>query len=426
MARKGVIILILFVGLINTVRSACEPDVYQSKRIICDDWQSLVEVTVSKPWKEIAVKQQDSDTACDYGAFKQFPGATYLILKGLSFTSIGASCFSGLSSIDDVDLQNNKIVDFDLTSLNNSEVGRLTLDRNMITELNFGKIWLPKVRHIKLYGNRLDALKITDNQLPEIIDISAAHNRIKDIDIHLKNLYSLDLSENVISSLTKERLSSDTLEFLHLEHNEIRHFNLDSLSNLPKLKELYITQNNISILDASYNNISKVELDAENLNIESPRWENPFFVRLYWEKVEQLSLSHNAIETFYLNWFLSASIGIQELNLDHNQLTEIMPGAFLALKELFVLDLSHNQIKTVHKMAFRGLYKLSTLNLAHNCILSLEAGTFNGMSSIVSIDLGRNLLTHFPIPGWDGQNNTKIVMDEYHVSSFNRVHVGEI
>ena len=65
-------------------------------------------------------------------------------------------------------------------------------------------------------------------------------------------------------------------------------------------------------------------------------------------------------------------LGLEELNLDHNQLTTLPQGVFDPLVRLRVLDLSHNQLATLPQGVFDPLVRLRVLDLSHNHLVGMR------------------------------------------------------
>lgn len=85
-----------------------------------------------------------------------------------------------------------------------------------------------------------------------------------------------------------------------------------------------------------------------------------------------LDLSQNQIDTLGKNKFISYSI-LNMLNISHNKLKEILPGAFEGLQELKYLSLQGNHIRYnsagFHPRAFKPLVNLKHLNIQQTFIL---------------------------------------------------------
>ncbi|XP_025196872.1 protein slit [Melanaphis sacchari] len=81
---------------------------------------------------------------------------------------------------------------------------------------------------------------------------------------------------------------------------------------------------------------------------------------------------------------------IVELRLEQNQITEILPKAFVKYKRLRRIDLSKNQITKISVDAFQGLKSLTSLMLYGNKIKDLPGGVFHGLTSLQLLLLNAN------------------------------------
>lgn len=394
------LLLIVVVVCVGGLHSICVPDKFIDARTECSTWQDILEITAPQPWRQLRVLRQEEPTVCEGSPFAVVPEVTLLLLQELSFTAIAADCFSGATaSVDEIDLSQNQITRFDLAAVHNSTIAKLTLDHNKIKTLNFEGVSLPQLRHLKVRSNQLESLTLADDKgLPNIIQVNAVKNGIRDLRVSLNNLYSLFLSVNEIKVLDKEHIRGDSLEFLHIENNAFERLSLDWFSNLPRIREIHATHNNFSYFDCSSSNISKLTLTEESLIVEkSTKWGQSFFISLFWDKVDQLNVSHNALDEFSVPLASRGSFAVQELNLDHNRLKMIGTRAFSAMKNLFYLDLSHNRIESISRDAFKGLHKLHTLKINDNCLLQWDTATMDSLYSLITLNLARNLLTTYSL-----------------------------
>lgn len=396
-----IFLFLILLGSIDRTIGICRKDPHQSW-MECEEWQNVLDLKEPQEWQRLSMKRNPErpvPIVCENSPFKNFPNLTVLNLQQFSLSSIGVDCFDGpmRRSIDEIDLTNNTITSFDATSLNNSEVATLILDRNKITELNLEGILLPKLRRLRVQSNELRSLKLGDYEFPELMNVLAWGNRIEDLDIKLKNVYALMLSQNQIRSL--ENIQAPELHFLVVEDNRLESLNLTSFSELLKLQEVYAHGNDIKSVDGSHCNLVSVKLTENKLAVELNEKEQAYFIKLDWSKVLQLNLSYNAIEEYsYSPEEEFAIFGVQEMNLNNNKITEIRDNTFSAMRELVYLDLSHNKIAAISESSFKGLTKLNTLKVNNNCLRQLDAETFISFNAIVKLDLSTNLLSSFPIP----------------------------
>uniref|UniRef100_A0A671UBR3 Adhesion G protein-coupled receptor A2 n=1 Tax=Sparus aurata TaxID=8175 RepID=A0A671UBR3_SPAAU len=81
------------------------------------------------------------------------------------------------------------------------------------------------------------------------------------------------------------------------------------------------------------------------------------------------------------------------LDLKHNLISTIMPGAFQGLSELRKLDLSNNRIGCLTADMFQGLTNLTKLILSGNIISTLDPGVFQELPSLKLVNFNSDYLT---------------------------------
>ncbi|XP_058867008.1 toll-like receptor 13 [Acipenser ruthenus] len=90
--------------------------------------------------------------------------------------------------------------------------------------------------------------------------------------------------------------------------------------------------------------------------------------------------------------------GTVSLNVSHNQISALNPGAFSHLPRLASLRLDYNGLEVIQDGAFEGLGLLRSLNLSFNAIRHLCNGTFDGLHNLTELWLTNNRLATVP-PG---------------------------
>lgn len=83
---------------------------------------------------------------------------------------------------------------------------------------------------------------------------------------------------------------------------------------------------------------------------------------------------------------------IHNLNLSHNNLTQIPDNIFNKLKNVKVLNLSHNKLIKLPNKIFDNLIKLEIINISENQLTSLSENIFLKLKELTSIDLLNNYL----------------------------------
>ncbi|GFS75354.1 relaxin receptor 1 [Nephila pilipes] len=219
------------------------------------------------------------------------------------------------------------------------------------------------------------------------------------------NVEELDLSENILEFLdTKHFHLNEKLETLILKGSRVTLINKDAFKNLPHLKNLYLTNNEIGsmiegtmatnndllFLDLSYNPITVLHPDA--------------FIGL--QNLETLDLRHCLLKSLPPGVFDSL-VNLKKLYLDNNRLTSITKYVFQKLVNLEMLYISFNKIEKVHLTYWVGLEKLNTLAITENKISALEADSFGNMSSLYKLDVIGNHIKVISPDAFIGLSNLK-------------------
>ena len=90
---------------------------------------------------------------------------------------------------------------------------------------------------------------------------------------------------------------------------------------------------------------------------------------------------------------------LQVLDLAHNQIHTVDPTgrAFVAQKNLHLLDLSHNHLEILGHQTLTGLDVLHTLSLEHNKLHSMHPSSLTNCTlAIQELTLNNNFLTEIP------------------------------
>ncbi|XP_011368257.1 leucine-rich repeat-containing protein 26 [Pteropus vampyrus] len=83
---------------------------------------------------------------------------------------------------------------------------------------------------------------------------------------------------------------------------------------------------------------------------------------------------------------------VRALQLDHNRVRALPPGAFVGAGALLRLDLRENGLRWVHARAFWGLGALQQLDLSANQLEALAPGTFASLRVLRALSLADNRL----------------------------------
>ncbi|KAF7267876.1 hypothetical protein GWI33_018932 [Rhynchophorus ferrugineus] len=123
---------------------------------------------------------------------------------------------------------------------------------------------------------------------------------------------------------------------------------------------LRITDSSLTELDSLYNfNFQQLELNNDNISIIIPGFFRNF------HQLRNLSLAHNNISEIIEGVFREMT-ELQEINLSHNQIKQLDIYTFVGLKQLTYIDLSFNQLKQLPENIFSYQSSITYLNIAHN------------------------------------------------------------
>ncbi|XP_028067326.1 receptor-like protein 56 isoform X1 [Camellia sinensis] len=234
----------------------------------------------------------------------------------------------------------------------------------------------------------------------------------------LKNLETLDLSSNELSSLTMQdsKLLSNLSKMRHLDLSG-NHFDKDAfriLGALPSLKFLSLLFNQmegpLSNQELTYNlsNLEVLLLRGNLLNGTLPMEgltsfrhlqildlsENNFFASIppsigALSSLKALSLAQNNLSGSLPIQGLCKLKKLEELDLSHNHFEGILPSCLSNLRSLKFFDISLNQFTgNISPSLFGSLNSLEYIDLSHNCFEGLFSfGSFANHSNLEVFEL---------------------------------------
>ncbi|XP_039184698.1 leucine-rich repeats and immunoglobulin-like domains protein 1 isoform X1 [Crotalus tigris] len=232
----------------------------------------------------------------------------------------------------------------------------LNLSHNKLTEIDpsaFTK--LPKLREVRLNNNELTAI-------PSLGAASA----------HITSLF---LNRNRIHGIEASQLEPYvSLETLDLSSNNITEIQSGCFPVGLPIKDLYLGNNKISILDTkAFNSLSRSLLT----------------LRLNKNRIVQLP-----VKAFKLPH-------LTQLELNRNRIRLIEGLTFHGLDSLEVLKLQRNNISKLTDGAFWGLAKMEVLHLEHNVLTEVNGGSLYGLVSLQQFHLSNNLISSINPAGWN-------------------------
>ncbi|KAK3600096.1 hypothetical protein CHS0354_009108 [Potamilus streckersoni] len=324
-----------------------------------------------------------------------------LYVEGANDISMGVQTFTSNPYLQSLSIVNSRLLHLPeicdlqmLKNVNMSGNGLLKVSNSGLVCMDSTKILNLEI--IDLSRNKLKDITnlIEQTRFPKLEAFYLSGNQIRFDDANeslanIGNLQTLDLSSNLIDSLPADFIKDNlNIADLDLSNNclqriprnffansqkllrlNLRRCCLDSnllpeLVPVKKLTHLYLSQNNMGIIQQS--GAKALKANADLLVLE---------------------LSFNLIESFPESALQSLE-QLVELYLDGNLLRSISKNLFYGLKYLTRLDLQSNQIETIHFEALTSLGSLTHLNLSSNYIKDLPA--FYNLSSLLYLDASSN------------------------------------
>ncbi|XP_045777409.1 insulin-like growth factor-binding protein complex acid labile subunit [Maniola jurtina] len=367
------------------------------------------------------------------GALKNLYNLRHLYLKSNQIQKIDMESINTINHLETFDISKNLIEKIDPTlfprhweHFSNGTIFKILLSDNYITHVpNVSVDIFERFRRdskqmfaytkLDLSNNSITHIEYNAFSLLELISVDLSNNKLTDFIVNPKDLIYvryLNLSGNFLNRLYYESFSSmHSLHNFDLSHNYMEYFPDQSLSNIHNLKYLNLTFNDIlelhslritfhpegGYLDLSNNGLSALII-PENEAIG----------------LRELVLSHNNISDAYLIR-LTDQHDLKILDMSHNYIMELDESSLQLPEKLGVLDLSSNDIYRIAPSTFSRMTNLQTLRLSHNHLKTIDHGVFRGPTSLLNLDLSFNQI---------GQLDSKVFMDLQYLSFLSLRHNG--
>ncbi|XP_047741022.1 uncharacterized protein LOC108680486 isoform X2 [Hyalella azteca] len=239
------------------------------------------------------------------------------------------------------------------------------------------------------------------------------------------DLDTLDLSQNLLSSVPPAVRRCPQLRLLLLAENEIRFLSETALQGLRALQWVDLRSN--PLLTVHHRAFS--DLPVLNKLILKETRELTRLPEVNSERLEVLGVDRAALMTvpdglcrrhpslrslnLHLNALkelpdLSQCHRLKLLDLSNNGIEELHEGAFRDTEELQDLLLQHNRITALPPLAFAGLQQLQVLNLEYNHISYLHPDAFLPLKKLEDLNLGNNVFPELPNRGLEHVLHLKV------------------
>lgn len=236
----------------------------------------------------------------------------------------------------------------------------------------------------------------------------------------LRELQILDLGDNNLKSIPSDVFCPlDNLQVLNLTNNRIK--SVDRLgfgkSCGSGLRSLDLSHNELKSLTeeselTGLRRLQELRLQHNNItDISSETFNGLIPLRI-------LNISYNNIQSIPEGTFANTK-ELREVYLNNNLLFELARGVFHRLEQLLVLDLSNNQLSSAHidGGTFIGLIRLVILNLSNNALTRIDGKTFKDLFFLQILDLRNNSIGYI-------EENTFLPLYNLHTLNLaeNRLH----
>uniref|UniRef100_A0A4W5QLL6 Leucine rich repeats and immunoglobulin like domains 1 n=1 Tax=Hucho hucho TaxID=62062 RepID=A0A4W5QLL6_9TELE len=241
---------------------------------------------------------------------------------------------------------------------------------------------LPCAQNCTCNGDSVDCshLDLTDTPLDlpiRTVSLNLGHNKLTAIDVEVfSNLPNLrELSSPWLCVYTGLSLLNDlvSVETLDLSSNDITEVRGQGFPTGLQIKDLYLSNNKIQLLEAG-------ALDQLSSTLQV------------------LRLSRNRISQVPVKSFQLPKL--TQLELNRNRVRQVEGLTFQGLASLEVLKLQRNNISKLTDGAFWGLAKMKVLHLDYNSLREVNSGSLYGLSSLLQLFLSNNFISHINPDGW--------------------------
>uniref|UniRef100_A0AAQ5YLM8 Ig-like domain-containing protein n=1 Tax=Amphiprion ocellaris TaxID=80972 RepID=A0AAQ5YLM8_AMPOC len=273
----------------------------------------------------------------------------------------------------------------------------LNLGHNKLTAINVEAFAnLPNLRELRLDHNELTSIPDLGQTASKIVSLYLHHNKIRSIDgrrtRELLSVETLDLSNNDITELRGQCFPAGLqIRDLYLGNNKISVLEVSALDHLGStLQVLRLSRNRISQIPVKafqLPRLTQLELNRNRIR----QVEGLTFQGL--SSLEVLKLQRNSISklTDGAFWDLAK---MKVLHLDYNSLTEVNSGSLYGLTSLQQLFLSNNSIARINPDGWKFCQKLRELNLSYNNLTRLDEGSLAVLGDLHTLRLGHNSISH--------------------------------
>lgn len=215
----------------------------------------------------------------------------------------------------------------------------------------------------------------------QLVQVDVSDNNITELNSTMfsdhRDLIVLILSRNILFDFPADTsfLSSITLERFECSGCGITTIFNGTFSELPKLKELDLSDNSLSV-------------------IQTGAFNTQFFLR-------NLNFDSNKLKILPIDLLKQSKVNAS-LSMNHNSEFDFQPHEVL-LKSKFLKEFqcSYCAINGIYDETFSELPNIETISLNNNKILAMNSKMFEKSRNVVSISVEQNMINDFPLSIFD-------------------------
>lgn len=287
-------------------------------------------------------------------------------------------------SLKILNLRNNLIDKVEDDAFAKTNLTTLFLNGNQLENLSFASSLPDTLTELILAANQISAIPdAAFSNLPRLVYLNLANNKIKKLQNNvfkgLDSLQVLIITKNSLTDIERQAFSDlKQLTTLYLHRNSLAELEKGTFSELESLKDLNLAWNKLGKITADTfadlpQTLDFLHIDFNEINsLETASFVNvPRFT---------LSLTGNKISSIPKGTFDLPTL--RDLHLSNNTLTTIDGDSYEGLPQLKRLWLNENQINEIPKGSCKNLGSLSILDISKNPLQTLQNGALYGLSLV--------------------------------------------
>lgn len=290
----------------------------------------------------------------------------------------------------------------------------LDLSKNNISHIEYNAFqYIGQLISLDLSSNKLLSFHVNSKDLMFVKYLNLSSNYLTSLRYEsfalMHNLQNLDLSYNFLDYFPDQSLTNSyTIKYINMTYNEIAELHSLRIIFHPDGGVLDLSNNGLSALSIPFNEA----IGLRELILNSNNITDAFLIKLIYQRdLTRLDITNNFIQELDES-SLQLPNTLSYLDLSYNQIEKIAPSAFHRVSHLKTLRLSHNKLKIIEYGVFRSLTTLLNLDLSYNQIGILDSKVFMDLKLLSVLSLRYNGLKYLDHTNWlNHKYNLKVFLD---------------